>query len=47
MQHARSMMCSPPASVPLLQMVVRLTNAKKVAEVGVFTGKLLCVLTHY
>jgi hypothetical protein len=31
-------MCSPPASIPLLQMLVKLTQAKKVIEIGVFTG---------
>ena len=36
--HTRSGMCSPPASIPLLQMMVKLTQAKKIVEVGVFTG---------
>lgn len=31
-------MCSPPASIPLLQMIVKLTGAKKIGEVGFFTG---------
>ena len=31
-------MCSPPDSIPILQMLVRLTNARRVVEVGVFTG---------
>ena len=39
MKHARKGMCSPPDSIPLLQMLVRLTQAKNVVEVGVFTGK--------
>ena len=34
-------MCSPPASIPLLQMLVKLTQADKVVEVGVFTGAAL------
>ena len=29
---------SPPDSIPVLQMLVRLTNARRVVEVGVFTG---------
>ena len=40
MEHERKGMCSPPDSIPLLQMLVRLTNARKVVEVGVFTGKI-------
>ena len=32
-------MCSPTVSIPLLQMLVKLTQAKKVVEVGVFTGR--------
>jgi caffeoyl-CoA O-methyltransferase len=31
-------MCSPVDSASFLQMMVRLTNAKKVVEIGVFTG---------
>ncbi|CAK0785680.1 hypothetical protein CVIRNUC_008891 [Coccomyxa viridis] len=31
-------MCSPTVSIPLLQMLVKLTQAKSVVEVGVFTG---------
>ena len=31
-------MVSPPDSIPILQMLVRLTNARRVVEVGVFTG---------
>ena len=31
-------MCSPTVSIPVLQMLVRLTQAKTVVEVGVFTG---------
>ena len=31
-------MCSPPDSIPILQMLVRITNARRVVEVGVFTG---------
>ncbi len=31
-------MCSPLDSAEFLQMMVQLTNAKKVVEVGVFTG---------
>jgi predicted O-methyltransferase YrrM len=38
MEHPRSGMCSPPDSVPLLQLLMRSIGAKKVAEVGVFTG---------
>lgn len=41
MEHSKKGMCSPPDSIPLLQMLVRLTNAQKVVEVGVFTGKLI------
>ena len=40
MQQKRSGMCSPPDSIPLLQMMVKLTQAKKIVEVGVFTGDL-------
>lgn len=32
------MMCSPPDAVAIHQMVARLVDAKKVVEVGVFTG---------
>ena len=32
-------MCSPTVSIPLLQMLVKLTQAKTVVEVGVFTGR--------
>ncbi len=38
MKHARAGMCSPPDSIPLLQLMVQLLNAKKIVEVGVFTG---------
>lgn len=31
-------MLSPPDSIAILQMLVRLTHAKRVVEVGVFTG---------
>lgn len=37
-------MCSPPASIPLLQMLVKLTQASKVVEIGVFTGAALTSL---
>jgi predicted O-methyltransferase YrrM len=41
-------MCSPPASIPLLQMLVKLTQANKIVEVGVFTGAALTSLgQHY
>lgn len=33
-----SLMCSPPDAVAIHQMVARLVDAKKVVEVGVFTG---------
>lgn len=36
--HTRSGMCSPPDSIPLLQMMIKLTQARKIVEVGVFTG---------
>ncbi len=42
MRQKRSGMCSPPDSIPLLQMMVKLTQAKKIVEVGVFT----CDLMH-
>ena len=32
-------MCSPTVSIPLLQMLVKLTGAKTIVEVGVFTGR--------
>ncbi|CAL8470927.1 g10469 [Coccomyxa elongata] len=38
MKHRRAGMCSPPDSIPLLQLLVHLVNAKKIVEVGVFTG---------
>ena len=38
MQHPRLGMCSPPDSIPILQMLARLTDARLVIEVGVFTG---------
>ena len=38
MKQGRRGMCSPPESIPLLQMMVKLTQAKKIVEVGVFTG---------
>ncbi|CAL5228799.1 g11996 [Coccomyxa viridis] len=38
MKQGRRGMCSPPDSIPLLQMMVKLTQAKKIVEVGVFTG---------
>jgi len=38
MMQKRSGMCSPPDSIPLLQMLVKLTQAEKIVEVGVFTG---------
>jgi len=44
LKHRRGGMCSPPDSIPILQMLVRLTNARRVVEVGVFTG---CVRTHF
>ncbi len=34
----RAGMCSPPDSIPVLQQFMRLTEAKKAIEVGVFTG---------
>ena len=39
MKHRRAGMCSPPDSIPLLQLLVQLVNAKKIVEVGVFTGE--------
>ncbi|KAK9903920.1 hypothetical protein WJX75_000536 [Coccomyxa subellipsoidea] len=38
MTHKRAGMCSPPDSIPLLQLLVQLLSAKKIVEVGVFTG---------
>ena len=38
MQHPRLGMCSPPDSIPILQMLARLTEARLIVEVGVFTG---------
>eukprot|EP00884_Botryococcus_braunii_P005532 jgi/Botrbrau1/14980/Bobra.0018s0080.1 len=38
LQHPRAGMASPPDSVAILQMMVYLTRAKKVIEVGVFAG---------
>jgi len=38
LQHPRAGMCSPPDSVAVLQQLLRLVGAKKVIEVGVFTG---------
>ncbi|EIE20243.1 O-methyltransferase [Coccomyxa subellipsoidea C-169] len=38
-KHEWGGMCSPPDSIPLLQLLVQLLHAKKIAEVGVFTGK--------
>ncbi len=35
-------MCSPPDSVAVLQQLLRLVGAKKVIEVGVFTGACKC-----
>lgn len=35
-------MCSPPDSVAVLQQLLRLVGAKKVIEVGVFTGAWQC-----
>ena len=43
----RSGMCSPPDSIPLLQMMVKLTQAKKIVEVGVFTGATLPIGQPY
>ena len=39
-------MCSPTVSIPLLQMLVKLTQAKTVVEVGVFTGSRHCLIQH-
>lgn len=39
MTHKRAGMCSPPDSIPLLQLLVQLLSAKKIVEVGVFTGE--------
>ena len=38
LEHRRGMMVSPPDSIPILQLLLKLTKAKKVVEVGVFTG---------
>lgn len=38
-KHEWGGMCSPPDSIPLLQLLVQLLHAKKIAEVGVFTGE--------
>ena len=38
LKHKRGLMVSPPDSIPILQLLLKLTNAKKVVEVGVFTG---------
>jgi predicted O-methyltransferase YrrM len=38
MQHPRVGMCSPPDSIPILQMLAKLTEARLIVEVGVFTG---------
>ena len=45
MKHRQAGMCSQPASIPLLQMLVKLTAAKRIVEVGVFTGAPSSVLT--
>ena len=39
-------MCSPTVSIPLLQMLVKLTQAKTVVEVGVFTGRRPYLIRH-
>ena len=39
-------MCSPTVSIPLLQMLVKLTQAKSVVEVGVFTGSRHYLIQH-
>lgn len=36
--HQRGGMTSPPDSIAILQLLVKLSNAKTVIEVGVFTG---------
>lgn len=38
LEHARAGMLSPPDSIAILQMLVRLIGAKRAIEVGVFTG---------
>ena len=38
MQHPRVGMCSPPDSIPILQILAKLTEARLIVEVGVFTG---------
>ena len=43
----RSGMCSPPDSIPLLQMLVKLTQAEKIVEVGVFTGAPLHIIRPF
>lgn len=43
LQHPRAGMCSPPDSVAVLQQLLRLVGAKKVIEVGVFTGEMVII----
>lgn len=38
LQHPRKGMLSPPDSIAILQMLAKLTSAKNIIEVGVFTG---------
>ena len=41
LKHPQSIMCSPPESVPVLQILLQLMKARTVVEVGVFTGAVL------
>lgn len=38
-KHSWGGMCSPPDSIPMLQLLVQLLQAKRIVEVGVFTGE--------
>lgn len=39
LKHSRGLMLSPPDSIAILQLLIKLTKARVAVEVGVFTGK--------
>ncbi len=43
LKHPRAGMVSPPDSIAILQMLAKLVDAKKILEIGVFTGPGACI----